>query len=82
MAWSLVYIVTLTMVVIATFRSGALFRLLTLLAVSVLSTLALAAMKYDEDFLWAALISPPAIMLTILAVTTMLDRITRRAWHL
>lgn len=82
MAWSLVYMLTLVMVLIAALRSGALFRLLILLAVSVISTLALALMKYDEHFLWAGLIVPPAALLTTFAVTSVFDRITRRAWHL
>ncbi|WP_312407952.1 hypothetical protein [Rhizobium sp.] len=81
MAWSLVYILTLVMVLIATLRSGALFRLLILLAVSVIATLALALMKYDEHVLWAGLIVPPAILLTTLAFASAFDRITCRAWH-
>lgn len=81
MAWSLVYIFTLIMVMIAALRSGALLRLLVLLAVSVIATLALALMKFDEDFLWAGLIVPPAILLTTFALASVFDRITRRAWH-
>lgn len=80
MAWSLVYIFTLVIVMIAALRSGALLRILVLLAVSVIATLVLATMKFDERYLWAGLIVPPAILLATFALASVFDRIARRAW--
>jgi hypothetical protein len=81
MGLSLVYTITLAMFLIAALRSGALLRLLLLLGLSVAATLVLALMKYDENFLWAALIVPPALFVTSVALTSMFDRIARKAWH-
>lgn len=82
MGFSLVYAFTLLAFIIGALKSGALVRLLFLLAISVTATLGMALMRYGEHVLWLSLIVPPALLIISLAFSSIFDRIARSAWHL
>ncbi len=82
MGFSLVYALTLISFVVVALKAGALIQLLILLAISVIATLGLAMMKFGEHALWLSLIVPPALLVISLALTSIFDRVARRAWHL